>query len=181
MGDQVTIFDFVPAAYGDKGCKVCQWNRDGRCFWAIIKDRPGKPSVDFTFPECDGGCSFMPNEYKIPRMCANCKHSNQFVYETKPEYEKDLEKHNGYTDKAANDPVEEPDIYCTHHDGSLNRRTEYKDFESAGFGIGHWHRQHEWDTCDRWELETSGYVDYRELKMAMKGENNDIRNNGKRN
>ena len=103
---------------------------------------------------------FKPSEYIIPGMCANCRYSNQFEYETKPEYADELKKHNGYTTRAANDPVEEPNIYCDHKDGSLNRRTEYKDCEEPGFGIGHWHKQHEWDTCDRWRPDNGPYTNW---------------------
>ena len=164
---QISIFDILPAKYGDKNCGVCGWNRDGRCQWAIFKDKPGKPIINYSYPECGGYCSFMPSEYMVPRMCANCEYGNQFHYETKPEYEKSLERHNGYTLEAANDPLEEPDIYCTHKEGSLNRRTEYKECEQAGFGIGHWHRQHEWDTCDRWKLSTGPYMNYSELRRSI--------------
>lgn len=96
-------------------------------------------------------------------MCGNCKWANQFEYEIKPEYEDSVKKHNGYTKQSAEDPLEEPNIYCTHRDGSLNRRTAYKDIEQAGFGVGHWNRQHEWDTCDRWELDQGGYRNFDRL------------------
>lgn len=54
--------------------------------------------------------------------------------------------------KGFHNPIEEPNIYCTHEEGSLNRRTAYKDREQKGFGCNTYDRQHEFDTCDRWEL-----------------------------
>jgi len=163
--EQMTIFDYIEenkhTVYGDRGCKCCFWYRSepGRCYWAITRDRPNKPKLDYKYPDCDYDCHFEPSEYKIPRMCANCKWANQFCYQEKPEYIEE-KKRNGYSKKSMYDPLEEPNIYCTHKDGSLNRRTEYKDREWADFGVGHWHRQHEWDTCDRWELATDDYRDF---------------------
>ena len=146
-----------PIEYGSRGCKACHWmgwmNKTGECHWNDpywVKYNGVK-----TYPSCG---YFMPYEAVVPRMCSNCKYSNQFEYETKPEYAEELKKHNGYTRKAADDPLEGPNIYCDHPDGSLNRRTAYKDLEWPGFGVGHWHRQHEWDTCDRWEEDHGDYA-----------------------
>lgn len=124
--------------YGDRGCNVCQWynKKKNDCTWHI----------DFDTKEIYPDCHFMPADYRGIPMCANCQYANCFIYETKPEYK---DNHS----KAMNDPVEEPNIYCDHRDGSLNRRTAYKDLEQANFGVGHWNRQHEWDICDRWEEE----------------------------
>ena len=135
--------------YGYRGCKGCQWlHACGRCMWAVNWERPGK-ELNYTYPTCDNTRGhFQPHDYKIPGMCANCKYSNDFHYQTKPEH---IHADGSYCREAADDPVEEPDIYCTHKLGSLNRRTAYKDLEKAGFGVGHWHCQHAWDTCDRWE------------------------------
>lgn len=171
MNGQINLFDYIrdtaEITYGHRGCKSCGWYREdaGRCQWAILKDRPGI-RVDYTYPSCEGFGSYLPSEYKIPRMCGNCKWANQFEYDIKPEYEESVKRNNGYTIESADDPLEEPNIYCTHRDGSLNRRTEYKDIEQAGFGVGHWHRQHEWDTCDRWELDAGGY---RRFDFGKKG------------
>lgn len=163
---QMSIDDLIreqqKPEYGYRGCNGCNWYRpqSGRCQWAINEDRGYKPHIDFIYPVCageNGVGHFEPGEYRIPRMCSNCKWANVFCYKNKPEYAAELAKNNGYTRRAADDPLEEPNIYCTHPQGSLNRRTEYKDLEWAGFGIGHWHRQHEWDTCDRWEMERGGY------------------------
>lgn len=166
---QITINQYIeakkPIEYGHRGCNSCSWYnfKEMRCSWAISRSNH-KKRVDYEYPECGDISGYMPNEYKVPRMCANCKWANSFEYETKPEYAEDLKRHNGYTRQAADDPLEEPNIYCTHPDGSLNRRTEYKDIESPGFGVGHWHRQHEWDTCDRWELERGCYRNFSELE-----------------
>lgn len=135
---QMTFGDYILASkkieYGDQGCAVCSWMTDKGCTWKgsqIYRDK---------FPHC----SFMPNEVKVPRMCSNCEYSNQFQYEGE-----------------SRNPIETPNIYCTHPEGSLNRRTAYKERESKGFGVGSWDRQHEWDTCDRWERHTGLYaLDY---------------------
>ena len=151
-----------PIEYGSRGCKVCHWHNKstgpgrGRitqgCYWneAYWVKNDGVKA----YPTCG---QFEPDERKVPGMCANCKWSNQFEYQDKPEYAEELKKHNGYTRRSADDPLEEPNIYCTHPDGSLNRRTAYKDREQEGFGVGHWHRQHEWDTCDRWQEDRGPY------------------------
>lgn len=171
MDGQIDIFQYVrenleKISYGYRGCKGCRWYRseEGRCSWAMTRDTYAK-KVNYMYPDC-GGHSFEPDEYVIPRMCSNCKYGNQFEYETKPEYAESLKRHNGYTRQAADDPLEEPNIYCDCHKGSLNRRTEYKDLEWANFGVGHWHRQHEWDTCDNWELSVNDYRDFKDLKEA---------------
>ncbi|MBR3163801.1 hypothetical protein IKF15_00620 [Candidatus Saccharibacteria bacterium] len=161
--------------YGFRGCAGCTWYRldkDGnrRCYWAITKDRAYRPKADYIYPHCDDNSPhFEPCAYKVPRMCGNCKYCNQFVYENKEEYG------TAYTRAAADDPKETPNIYCTHPQGSLNRRTAYKDLEWAGFGVGHYDRQHEWDTCDRWELDQGGYrtFSFTKEQMENKGADND--------
>jgi len=125
---QISFADYIlenkKIEYGDRGCAVCSWHIKDACRWKnslIYGDR---------YPHCP----FMPDEYKVPRMCANCDHGCQFEYDSDGKHVK-----------------ETPNIYCTHPDGSLNRRSEYEDRKSKGFGNGSWYRQHEWDTCDRWE------------------------------
>ena len=150
-----------PIEYGSRGCKVCRWYNKSNgpygkkmpgCYWndAYWVKVDGMP----VYPTCG---RFEPAESCVPGMCANCKWSNQFEYQDKPEYAEELKRHNGYTRRAADDPLEEPNIYCTHPEGSLNRRTAYKDREQEGFGVGHWDRQHEWDTCDRWKEDRGPY------------------------
>lgn len=160
---QMDIFDFLPATYGDRGCKLCQWYVKDKqmCSWEGYRSRKDKGPA-YEYPTCSGECRFEPSEYKV-RMCANCKYSNDFCYQTKPQYEDAIEKR-GYSREAADDPVEEPNIYCTHREGSLNRHTAYKDIEWPGFGVGHWHRQHEWDICDRWELDRDEYPTFSEVE-----------------
>jgi len=158
---QINLFEYIqeqrPVEYGDKGCRVCYWNeKDKGCHW---KDKYYKSLKMGDYPNC----YFEPSEYKIPRMCANCKYSNEFCYEIKEKYAESVKRHNGYTREAADDPKETPNIYCIHKEGSLNRRTEYKDREQEGFGIGHWNRQHEWDTCDRWEVHQGPYLNFKEI------------------
>ena len=147
--------------YGTRSCAACIWRtKDKTCKWADHERRPGKPAPVYTYPSCEGYGSFEPCMYKVPQMCANCKWSSCFCYETKPEYI-DYKKLTGKEHRDAfRDPVEEPNIYCEHPEGSLNRRTAYKDVEWPGFGACHWDRQHEWDTCDRWEIERGTYIDF---------------------
>lgn len=139
--------------YGFRGCRACRWfqEKEQRCLWAIYASRPGKPQKNYIYPGCDGDNHFYPSAYAIPGMCENCKYSNQFHFQYKNKYKEEREKHNGYSREGTADPIEEPNIYCTHREGSLNRRTEYKDCEWEGFGTCHWDRQHEFDTCDRWD------------------------------
>lgn len=134
-----------PPEYGERGCHVCEW-------WNNRSDIPGCYWNDEYWLKggCERqvypNCKFMPDSAKIEKMCANCEHCNQFVFQDKPEH-KDNHR------KSMYDPVDEPNIYCTHREGSLNRHTAYKEFEKHKFGVGLYHRQHEWDTCDRWEPE----------------------------
>ena len=170
--DQFLALSNVPK-YGFRGCAGCTWYRtdkegNRRCYWAITRDRGYKPKADYIYPTCDGTPHFEPSNYYVPRMCGNCRYANQFCYKVKPEYDNEAARR---TTKGMRDPVEEPNIYCTHRDGSLNRRTEYKDLEWADFGVGHWDRQHEWDTCERWELDTGDYRTFDFTKEQMeKGE-----------
>lgn len=151
----------VPIEYGTRSCEVCAWRtKENKCHWAHYERRGNKPEPVYRYPECDGYGSFMPSHYMVPGMCASCKWSNSFHYETKPEYEEYQNRTGKRHREAFHDPVEEPNIYCTHPEGSLNRRTAYKDIEWEGFGACHWDRQHEWDTCDRWEPERGPYIDY---------------------
>ena len=143
-----------PIEYGDRGCRVCFWwnNRTDMpgCYWNDqywLKDSFCQRQI---YPDC----KFMPDDVKGLHMCANCEHANSFVHQHKPQYLEKINKSwNHYCRESNEDPLEEPNIYCTHPEGSLNRRTAYKDLEQKNFGVGHWNRQHEWDTCDRWELE----------------------------
>ena len=156
---QITIDGYLNeqagVEYGDRGCKACAWrDKDKVCKWSDKYWADLHKGVIWQYPDCE---EFMPSESKIPGMCASCKWSNCFRYKTKEQYAEALKRHNGYTREAADDPVEEPNIYCTHPDGSLNRRTAYKADEWQGFGVGHWNRQHEWDTCDRWEEDRGPY------------------------
>ena len=150
-----------PIEYGTRSCEACAWrSKEYGCKWAEYHRRPGREAPVFKYPNCDGYGHFMPCQYKVPAMCASCRWGNCFHYETKPEY-LEYQKRTGRPHKLSfRDPVEEPNIYCTHPEGSLNRRTAYKDIEWQGFGACHWDRQHEWDTCDRWEPDHGDYIDY---------------------
>lgn len=131
---QISLMDYVlqnkSKEYGDRGCAVCSWNTENGCQWK------GSIIYGHQFPHCP----FMPDEAKVPRMCANCDHGCPFEY-----------------DMNGNKVIETPNIYCTHPEGSLNRRSDYEDIKSKNFGVGSWDRQHEWDTCDRWEIYTGEF------------------------
>lgn len=94
------------------------------------------PFKDSKMNPCVDGSHWLPDGTKIPGLCGCCKHGNCFEYEG--------ESHN---------PIEEPNIYCEHDDGSLNRYCPYEKYKQERFGVGTWHRQHEYDTCERWEKE----------------------------
>ena len=146
---QITMEEYYwtlqPPKYGDRGCTLCWWydRKKQCCQWDDIEYFS---KTVHTYPSCE---HFEPSERCVPGMCASCKYSNRFKYEIKEEYIPRLK--NGYSRESADDPLEEPNIYCTHPDGSLNRHTAYKDLEWPGFGVGHWDRQHEWDTCERYK------------------------------
>ena len=147
--------------YGERSCAACVWRtKDHKCKWAEYERRPTKPEPIYEYPNCDGYGHFMPCQYKVPAMCASCRWGNCFHYETKPEYIEYTKRTGKQSRDEFRDPLEEPNIYCTHPEGSLNRRTAYKDIEWPGFGACHWDRQHEWDTCDRWEPDPGDYIDY---------------------
>lgn len=141
--------------YGERGCHVCFWHnydkRDEGCHWmSKLWRSPDNPMEKFP------NCRFMPRP-KFFHMCANCEYGNPFVHKHKPEYEERIKQSwCNYCPESNKDPLEEPNIYCTHPEGSLNRRTAYKDREYPT-GIGHWDCQHEWDTCDRWEPRRRRY------------------------
>ena len=156
MEGQISLFDLAPdlepkpQTFEDYigQCKYCMWYGYGMYDPIGHKRRPGTEGRACQW-EGDGfmGCKdrskWKPGDRAIPRLCSNCAHSNCFVYQTKPEYkENDI--------KAFEDPLEEPNIYCTHEDGSVNRQSPYKDFWEKHFGCNTWDRQHEWDTCDAW-------------------------------
>ena len=133
---QLNLWDMVyqneskSVEYGDAGCRACTWKGEKDCNWK------NSNLMGSEYPNCP----FLPCEFKVPRMCANCTYGNQFVHEG-----------------SSKNPLETPNIYCTHPDGPLNRHSAYEDRKQKGFGVGTWHRQHEFDTCDRWE-EESGYL-----------------------
>lgn len=141
----------IDKSYGQRGCDYCLWwdNEANKCQWGVYDSQHKHEDINYSYPSCEGHASFLPSARKIPKMCANCKYSNVFIYQGE-------DIHN---------PIDEPNIYCTHDEGSLNRRTAYKDLEQVNFGVGLWNRQHEYDTCDRWELDRELY---RELEDDRK-------------
>ena len=158
MDEQLDIFEYMKTTDPFKrfrgNCHCCYWgSSEDTCQWRKSK-----------FMGCENKSKWAPSPTNIPRLCGNCKYSNQFEYQLKPEYEEDARRHNGYSRKGADDPLEEPNIYCDRDDGSVNRRSPYRDLWQEGFGIGHWDRQHEWDTCDAWELDKDFFGRYSDLK-----------------
>lgn len=112
-------------------CEFCDWGTDERtCQWSV------KNESRYSYKHCENGSFWKPDALSIPKLCGSCKYANSFVYEGEDIYH----------------PIEEPNIYCTREDGSVNRQRPFINFCQEGFGVGYWHRQHEWDTCDAWEL-----------------------------
>ena len=158
---QISLFDIAPDLeqqpqtfedYIGK-CKYCMWYGYGMYDNITRKRRPGTEGkacqwAGRGFMGCENHSKWKPGEYAIPRLCANCTWANCFVYQTKEEYANDKNSKRSFAD-----PVEEPNIYCTHDEGSVNRQYPYKDFYEKGFGACKWDRQHEWDTCDAWQSD----------------------------
>lgn len=126
-------------------CEYCCWGEDESSCDYSEKNPKAYYKGELA---CKNKGHWRPNTWKIPKLCANCKHSNQFVYVIKPEY---APVNGKYNKKAIEDPVEEPNIYCTKWKGSVNRKKAFPQYETPGFGVGRYHRQHEYDTCDAWE------------------------------
>lgn len=122
--------------YSQYGNKRKEGTEEYNCQWEM--KRPGTRCKNHDF--------WKPSTHTIPKLCGNCKHSNCFHYQKKEQYEE-------YDAKAFSDPVEEPNIYCTRDDGSVNRQQPFKEFYSQHFGACLFDRQHEWDTCDAWEKD----------------------------
>lgn len=124
------LYDHFGKRRADAGPYACQWETTKRG----IK------------PYCLHKSFWKPDIRTIPKLCGNCTHSNCFHYQTKPEYKEN-------SAKAFSDPVEEPNIYCTRDEGSVNRSAPFEQFTSKSFGACKWDRQHEWDTCDAWQSD----------------------------
>lgn len=131
-------------------CEYCMWYGYGLYDNITRKRRKGTEGLNCQWEMknkgpflCIGKSKWKPSTYTIPRLCGNCRESNCFHYQKKPE-------HKDNSAKAFSDPVEEPNIYCTRDEGSVNRSQPYKEFYEMSFGACLWDRQHEWDTCDAW-------------------------------
>lgn len=136
-------------------CEYCMWYGYGLYDNMTRKRKPGTEGQmcqwetdKFAGFKCTKRSKWKPSIYAIPKLCGNCRHSNCFHYQTKPEY-----KGKEGSAKAFADLVEEPNIYCTREDGSVNRQQPYLAYYSQHFGACLWDRQHEWDTCDAWERD----------------------------
>ena len=115
-------------------CEYCMWGINPiTCQWS-----DQNPDKRKTYSECHNGSFWKPDSWKIPKLCGSCKYSNSFHYQG----------------EDFQNPIEEPNIFCTRTDGSVNRIKPYKQFEEEGFGVNTWDRQHEWDSCDAWEQDS---------------------------
>lgn len=156
---QMSILDLIeeePQSFEDYigKCRFCMWYGYG------LYDPYGKRRKDtgsyncqweqtrHGITQCVDKSFWKPDIRTIPKLCGNCRHSNCFHYQIKPEYKEN-------SAKAFSDPVEEPNIYCTRDDGSVNRSVPYAAYTSKSFGACKWDRQHEWDSCEAWEKDTS--------------------------
>lgn len=157
---QISIFEFAPELEPEpKGfedyigqCKYCMWFGYGLYTSIGHKRIPGTEpyhcqwEMQKAFMKCINHSRWKPGVYYIPKLCGNCTHSNCFHYQRKPQYkETDI--------RGFKDPVEEPNIYCTRDEGSVNRIYPYKAFYETSFGACLWDRQHEWDSCDAWQSD----------------------------
>ena len=132
-------------------CQYCMWFGYGLFEPYGHKRKPGTEGQMCQWAKsklngCKNHSMWKPGEFAIPGLCANCAWSNCFHYQKKAQYK-------DYDAKAFADPVEEPNIYCTREDGSVNRTYPFKDFYEHGFGACKWDRQHEWDSCDAWQSD----------------------------
>lgn len=119
-------------------CEFCYWfgygmRKNGRygertaevpCQWAV---------KSMQIHRCRNRDKWMPDEYRVMGLCANCEHGNMFH---------EVDENGKLTDK---------EIYCTHPDGPLNRIELYPESREPWDG---WHRNHEFDHCDRWQKDS---------------------------
>lgn len=127
-------------------CITCAWNKSLDpitnkigCIWSRYYPEEKKYQKD--------GCDRWRPEERQFKCCATCKYCNSFEYEG----------------DDINNPIDEPNIYCTHKDGSKNRYCRWPEKVQKRFGVGLYHRQHEYDLCDNWELDTFSHKDCKKL------------------
>jgi len=163
IAGQISLFDIAPelepkpqtfADYVGQ-CKYCMWYGYGLYTALGHKRIPGTEAYKCewdmqktAFMKCVNHNRWKPSTYHIPKLCGNCTHANCFHYQDKPEY-----ANKPHCAKSFADPVEEPNIYCTRDDGSVNRTQPFLQFYENHFGACLWDRQHEWDTCEAWRSD----------------------------
>lgn len=121
-------------------CEYCVYYRDpssDQTKWYIERHYGTKPCnlSERVIGKTDGICkSWLPA--RLYGLCQTCKYSNMFVYQG--EYK---------------NPIEEPNIYCTHRDGSKNRHCAFPELVHTHMwnDLDSWHREHEYDTCDNYK------------------------------
>lgn len=124
-------------------CIFCAWynhkfdyvrNRTAEgCFWQ--QEFPNHLDQE----EIKTHSCWLPND-KTMKVCASCRHTNMFCYDGD-------DIHN---------PEINNDLYCElsdfHNKTPINRRELFKEYRcTKEFGVGFYHRNHEFDTCDCWE------------------------------
>lgn len=130
-------------------CEFCFWYKYGLhrtekdkyvCEWA-------KNSIPAY--ECHDKGKWTPDVRKIPRLCGNCAWSNCF------HYQEDTKAGGGRMRNGTplKYPVEEPNIYCTREDGSVNRSRPYEAQSESTQQLNTWDFVHEFDTCDAWQSD----------------------------
>ena len=163
IAGQISLFDIAPELEPQPQtfedyvgqCKYCMWYGYGLYTPLGHKRIPGTEAYNCewemqktAFMKCINHSRWKPSTYHIPKLCGNCTHANCFHYQTKPEY-----AGKEGSAKAFADPVEEPNIYCTRDDGSINRTQPFLQFYENHFGACLWDRQHEWDSCEAWQSD----------------------------
>ena len=123
-------------------CQFCYWYGYGMGKNSRFGEMTEETPCEWATPkihvhECRNHNKWMPHDYEVMGLCANCEYGNLF-HET---------DENGK-------PLMDKERYCCHPDGPLNRIELYPESREHGDG---WHRNHEFDHCDRWRRDNYHY------------------------